>query len=783
MWLLLPLFTLAHAAGIGLGLSGLAGPAPPALCVVFAWFPVAASITLVRRPPAAAFAVVAGAFFVGLLAGADVASTPVPPPPFVGDIEVVVDVIEGARPALPSHSFEGRALAWRGTGQRDSDQRWRPCSVRGRFRVDGARWLPAAGDRLRLRGAARPPRARRHRFAPSPAHSARLGGRAFDFRVESEPILLGVTRSARRGLDRARMRHERAVFTTVRRREAAVIVAITTGSRGAIDPDDRERFRRNGAAHVLAVSGLHLGLLGLGFLRLARWLLRRIRVVTETVGADRAAAALTLPAIAAYVILTGAPASAVRAGMMASVVLVGLVVGRPGAAGHALCAAVTVMLLGKPLWLVDFGFQLSVTATAGLIAMSAVDRASPRSANGSWAQRLLTSLRASTVASLATAPILLWHTGVFPVLGPVTNLVVVPPIALVALPAGALGGVLAAAEVPGGGAVLTIAELATRLALAAARLGQPVLSVGLVAGRPEPVALAGWFVVALFAPWLARCSPRRHAVAILTATALLSAAPPRSLAPPTHMEVHAIPVGQGDCALIALPDGTTVLVDGGGSAQSSTAIARDVRAYLNGLGIARVDGFVATHGDIDHVGGLVVLAPLLRPRQAWIPDRADPGLQRVALAVEEAGGSAFRVGPTGRAMRLGSTRIELHGAGGGSDNDGGLVLRACHREVCALFPGDIEEGREAELVAAGTTLRAALLSVPHHGSRTSSTDAFLAAVAPRVAVVQAGAGNRFGFPHPEPLGRLRARAVRVLGTDRGRAVVFATDGEGCWKEP
>ena len=297
------------------------------------------------------------------------------------------------------------------------------------------------------------------------------------------------------------------------------------------------------------------------------------------------------------------------------------------------------------------------------------------------------------------------------------------------------------------------------LAFAAALIACAVLIRRRIAKWPAVATVIGLFVLLLWQPWL---HPR--------ATGML--------------ELTAIDVGQGDSLLLVLPRGETILVDGGGrlvygrQRKSNLDIGEDVVSpYLWSRGIRRIDIMVATHSHQDHIGGLAALMSNFRPKELWT------GANPPAELLEEAhrlGIPASEKHPAGP-LELSGAILEIlapaddYAAEKVGNNDS-LVFRITYGSRSFLLTGDMEHAIESRLLASGANLHADVLKVGHHGSRTSSTPAFLEAVAPSVALISAGYENSFGHPHPDVLGRLWARHVAVLRTDLDGLVTARTDG-------
>jgi competence protein ComEC len=247
-------------------------------------------------------------------------------------------------------------------------------------------------------------------------------------------------------------------------------------------------------------------------------------------------------------------------------------------------------------------------------------------------------------------------------------------------------------------------------------------------------------------------------------------------------------VGQGDAILLQLPTGLTVLIDAGGFPGSSFDVgARVVAQALRTLGILRLDLLILTHAHTDHLGGAAAIVREFAPRAIWIgalpPD--DPEVQHLVRMAEE------RTIPVvlprrGVALTIGGSRLEVLNPGGadpsGRDgaNRGSLVVRIVLLDRQALLTGDLERDSERELLRSGHDLRADLLKVGHHGSRTSTSPDFLHAVAPEIALISVGSTNSWGHPHDEVVRRLLAAGSIVRRSDRDGAVRYRTDGRAPW---
>ncbi len=518
----------------------------------------------------------------------------------------------------------------------------------------------------------------------------------------------------------------------------ALARALALGDGTDLSPRLVRGLRRAGLGHLLALSGLHVGILA----GLALWLGRLAL-------GGRGRWQWLVPALAAvgFVAVVGPRPAVLRASVMALFAWAALARGSRPLSWHTLLVVLAAMVALEPERLRELGFLLTAAATAGILWQLGAGRRRP------WAS----ALRVSAAAQLFTMP---WSLPSFHLFAPaalVHNLWAVPWTAL-ALVLGGAWILVTAVEPALGGAtegVLVIAvepfRWISRLPsgpwwswpVAVTRSGATVLALGgaLALRRRSVVIAAGVLAIFLVVAW---DRPER-----------------------SDPEMAMLDVGQGEAVLFRDGD-STVLVDGGGWLRGDIG-GRLLVPALARLGVRRLRAVVLTHPDLDHCGGLVSLAGYLPVREVWTPAGWPPtrcltdliSLPRVVWRPVWAGWS-------GRVGRWRLHALSPRPGNRAAGNDRSLVLRAEVRGFRVLLTGDIEAPAEAALLARTdpTRLRADLLKVAHHGSRSSTGEALLAAVAPRLALISAGVRNRYGHPHPAVLERLRERGVRMLRTDR-----------------
>jgi competence protein ComEC len=413
-------------------------------------------------------------------------------------------------------------------------------------------------------------------------------------------------------------------------------------------------------------------------------------------------------------------------------------------------------------------------------------------------------LLASLIAGAATAPLVAHHFGEFTPAGPIGNLLLVPLVETVTVPFGLAGAALAATLGPWAGRLpLAVAAWAARLVLGLAegfRLAAPVVLTRMPTGVETAALMLGTGVSVRA---LTRGFAYRRAMYAVAAGAFalgVGSIGLREIARRNSPDlvVTFLDVGQGDSAVVELPGGHALLIDAGGSYDGSfDPGARIVEPFLRAHGILRLDRVVLSHPHPDHMGGLHRIVQRFGVDALWTsgdegrnPDYrlliAEANQRHVATPVPEifhrGEVSIEPLGPFVRSSDPGGERIGP--PEGTTVNDASLVLRISNGRRSVLFTGDLEAPGEGELrgrADLGQIVASDVLKVPHHGSRTSSTDELLDAARPQLAVMSLGWCNRFHFPRAEVIERYRQRGIRVLRTDLNGAVTVTLTPAGAMR--
>ena len=578
--------------------------------------------------------------------------------------------------------------------------------------------------------------------------------------------------------------------------EAALGAGILLGVRASIAPEINDAFATAGLTHVVAISGWNIAIV-------AAIVAAIVSPLSTRPGGRWTTSIVAVATVGGYVMLTGASPSVVRAALMAGAMLVARLGGSRAHAASALALAALAMLLAAPPVLWDVGFQLSLLATAGLIWFGAsVERRLP-----GWPAWIREPMALTLAAQLTTLPIVLVNFERLSLVAPIANVLVVPfvPVAMLFTAIASLVGVVdgafhvalagdVVAWLAGGAAWLTLLVIVS--------LGQAAASVPFAAVDvhvPAPFAVA-WFPVLALGSWALRGGgpverrpfEDRGAVAqalggvlrplpILACFVAILLVVTIANRPDGQLHVTTLSIGQGDSILVESPGGATMLVDGGPDPELTL---RRIGANLPYFA-RRIDLLVLSHPHQDHVAGLVEVLDRFRIGAALHAGIAfeNPSFERL-LADASLAGIPVHFARAGQGLQLDaatSIRVlypsEADAAAPlpeGDINNGSVVLELAFGGFTTLLTGDAEAPVEGSLVSRGVLGPVDVLKVGHHGSHSSSTPAFLAAVDPALAVISAGEDNEYGHPAPETLAALAGHAV--LRTDLDGDVEVATDG-------
>ena len=552
--------------------------------------------------------------------------------------------------------------------------------------------------------------------------------------------------------------------------DAPLARALLIADQHQIPTEMRDRYAGAGLIHMLSISGLHVAVIAAA-----------MELLFQVARMSRRASLLgAFVATAVYVAIIGAPPPALRSAAMLGVAMVSRIAQRP-TSPWATWAVGAFVPLAQPRTAIDVGYQLSVLGMCALVAAGALWRRHFAQRLDGWKGKIGRELVTSLVACAVTAPLVAWVFGRISLIAPLSNLVAAPVItlaqpilflALLAGPFAAIARVFAEAVHPLLFAFDWIAWSAASIPGAAVT----VSTTSVVA------VLAGVASVSLIVACASRypVRPATAGVAALATMAVMPFVPTRRI---SQVELHVLDVGQGDAILLRTRGNRWLLLDAGPAWPGGDAGRTTILPYILRRG-GSLEAFVLSHPHTDHVGGAATILTRLHPHTYWdaaFAGGSDAYIASLAAAKKE-GIEWHRVHP-GDSLAFDGVSVSFLApdsawtVGLKDPNLASTIALMRYGTVRFLLVGDAERAEEDWLLTnKRDELRADVLKVGHHGSSTSSSDPFLKAVHPAVAIISVGAGNKYGHPSGDVLYALSRVGAEVLRTDQAGTVVVRTDG-------
>jgi len=630
-------------------------------------------------------------------------------------------------------------------------------------------------------------------------------------------------------IERYRSRIRRVIREGAPSLEGSVLQALILGERERIPEEIVGNFNRAGVSHILAISGLHMGIIAFISFFIAKALMRSSEYLLLRFNIFKVAALFSAIPVIGYAFIAGLRISTIRAAVMILCYLAALLAGRGRDLLNILAFAAVLILVITPASLFDISFQLSFTAvTAILLVTPALGGMIPQAAGGGILRRGITAIAlfimVSFAAVIGTAPLIALYFNRISTITLISNLFVIPIIGFAVLPLGMLL-IVTVPFAPVASALMAVASFFIRITVSIIDLLSSLPFSSLTVMTPTPLEVILYYLcvlagVRLINTWRSkggegagdlqrapfpsaigrlkgwyRANEKGMLALSLGLIALFFIADAFYInlraAGRRHVEVAFIDVGQGSSTLVKFPGGSVILVDGGGFYDRSFDLGRYVVApYLWREKIHKIDIMVLTHPDQDHVGGLPFLAENFEVGEIWSSGQESENLSwQGLLEVIRGRDIPHRIVNTdtpertvgGASIRILNPQRSASGKGlyfpACDYNDNSVVMKITFGATSILLTADISGPAETIIVTSNDDLRADILMVPHHGGYTSSTAPFLRAVRPEIAVISCGPDNTFGFPHPDVLDRYRRAGTRVLRTDTDGAVIVRTDGK------
>ena len=581
---------------------------------------------------------------------------------------------------------------------------------------------------------------------------------------------------------------------------AAILRALIIGDKSRLDPTLRDDFTRVGVAHVLAISGLHIGLVAMLSYGVWWWLLARSQYVLLMWTMPKLDALLTMPVVLLYAGLAGSSVSTWRAVIMVFVFLTALLLDQKEEVFRSLALAALIISFLWPGAVFDLSFQLSFIAVLAIFLGLRHyrnwwdNRDEAQETNISpWQRRLrrwaIMYCLVSVSAMIGTMPIVATHFHTLSLVGFLANVLVVPLLGSVAVVLGLASAALlfihtaiAALVVWCAGGVVSIGVW-----LVDAIAAWPYAAVHVV--TPTLFELILFYALCISLLFYTHIRPIRSRIIFFSCLFGLILCDGsywlRQRYFRVDLRVSFLDVGQGDAAVVEFPGSHVMVIDAGGFlSQTFDSGEALVAPFLWQKKIGRIDTLVLSHPQLDHYGGLTFLAQNFGVREFWFNGEQSDSqrFKRLIQTLEENDIQAHVLCHDAPDQEIGGVRIQiLHPPCGKialDTNNASLVLRLSHGDVDILFSGDIEAEGEHVLLSTQTNIESEILKVPHHGSRSSSTLPFLEVVSPRVAIASLGHHNRFRFPASEVIARYKQQGTKLLRTDQFGTVTLESDGQG-----
>lgn len=577
---------------------------------------------------------------------------------------------------------------------------------------------------------------------------------------------------------------------------ASIYRALLLGDRSNVSPSVLELFKASGTFHILAISGLHIGVIAALLYFIFYWILSRSEYLLLNFQIRKIVATLTIPILLGYALLAGMNSPVIRAVIMSIIVLIALCTDRKKSPAPLVAIAALLIVIFDPLQLFTVSFQLSFAAIIGILFLlpslqkHILGQQTSKSARTSFSifcRYALSALLVSVVATLATAPITIPTFNRISTIGPLANLILEPLICLWCLPAGIaalpfmwlspeIANILLQLGTYGVTSALYVAGILTNFTFSSIYLPSP----------PFHHILLYFICIYLCAQGYILQSKNRI---LLTLPLILFVVFLTTYLPTTEKngaKVSFIDVGQGSATLIETGE-STILIDGGGSSFSKRSVGETVIApFLWSKGINTVDTIIITHPDADHYNGLEYILNHFSPKLIWVRDLHghDKKYENfISLAQEKsdmvvipvAGDEVHEDGMTLQCLANLKDQHFNNTRSGHSANTG-LVIKGCFAQHCFLFPGDINTSMEQFLLQQHIDLKADTLLSPHHGSKTSNSKEFLTAVSPQQTIVSAGLSNKGYFPHQSFLDNCNELKIEVFRTSYHGTIEFKLEG-------
>jgi competence protein ComEC len=569
---------------------------------------------------------------------------------------------------------------------------------------------------------------------------------------------------------------------------SSVLTALLLGDQKRIPDQLNAAYTKAGVNHILSISGFHVGIIAYCIVLASLFLLTRSEFLALHLNLRRFSMLLAVPAMIAYLFLTGAAPATARSVIMLAAFVLALHAERESDPVNALLLAAFLLVAFNPPSLFDLSFQLSFLALWGIVIITPYAMERSKKLKHAWQRNLVQFLAASFAASFVTAVPVLFYFGQASLNGILSNFLIVPILGYGAVLCGFCALPLVYIFPPAAHLLLWCAGKLTMLSnwLVTQFAALPLLHFNGIT-RTDMLCFVAFMCVLTFV--------RRSRVSIALCTLFPSMAVILHLTAPSaadgRLHITMLSVGQGESLLLRLPDGSAMLVDGGGYLHENGRDfgRRTLGPALWKLGVSRIDRLVLTHSHPDHIGGMPFVAGNFPVGEFWEPVPGGVGecydqlrgilsgqhVPRKLLGAGDeltlAGNVVLKVlSPRRNAVRKDLASDEM------GINEESLVFRLSYGSFSMLFTADAGFSAEERILKDGTDLTSTVLKIGHHGSRYSTSETLLGRVAPEIALISAGRSNSFGLPSVQTLSLLNRHGILTYRTDRDGTIELVSDG-------
>lgn len=601
-------------------------------------------------------------------------------------------------------------------------------------------------------------------------------------------------------MERNRERIADFIRDTISEEDRSVLLqALILGDKSGIPRDTREKFNRAGVAHVLAISGLHIGIIAMVFFALFQKILSLSNYLLWQAWVKRGAAFLSLMPVIYYGLLSGLSPSTQRAVIMVSVFLITFVLKRDSDTMNTLALAALAILLVNPPSLFSISFQLSFITVFFIIYglawmydiktfhLNPPDRFQ-------IPEKVFAFAMVSLFAFIGSLPVVMYYFNQASTMGILANFLIIPLVGFIVVPMGLtsiflypISTTVAAWLLKGSSFVI-----GKSVNIISSFADLPFAAVKTI--TPTFLEIACFYILILVLMNWKKMRPAKYAaiaVILIFAADTLYWLEQRFWH--DDLRITVLDVGQGSSALLEMPGGHTVLIDGGGFSDNTyfDMGERVVAPFLWQKKIKTIDTMILSHPHSDHMNGLIYIAEHFKIKRVWANGETSStyGYRKFKEVTEKKKIDRPVFESMKRKETICGVTLEIlypenaflakRNTDRWRDKDNNsLVVKAGFASTAVLFPGDIGEMAEMDMVSIkGSSLKSDILLCPHHGSNTSSSGSFLDTIDPEYVIISCGWQNRFGFPHPEVMERYEVRGCKVYRTDHHGAVEVRMDGE------